>query len=50
MRLRNGQACKTGDTILLCHKVLHLFHTEPFTCELIAERHSLSCHYNVDYY
>ena len=30
---------------MLCHKVMYLFYTEPFTCELIPKRHSLSCHY-----
>jgi len=36
--------------ILLCQTVLSLFRTEPFTRELIAKRHSLSCHYKRDYY
>ena len=40
-----GQTYKTAEIILPCHKVMCLFHTEPFTCELIAKRHSLSCHY-----
>ena len=34
---------KTAEIILLCH--ICLFRTEPFTCELIAKEHSLSCHY-----
>ena len=44
------QTCKTAEIILLCHKVLCLFHTEPFICELIVKRHSVSCHYKCDYY
>ena len=41
------QSYKTAEIILLCHKVMCLFRTEPFklTRELIAKRHSLSCHY-----
>ena len=49
-RQRKGQTYKTAEIILLCQKVLSFFHTEPFTCELIAKRHSLSCHYKCDYY
>ena len=30
---------------MLCHKVMSLFCTEPFTRELIAKRHNLSSHY-----
>ena len=40
-RLCKGQNYKTAEIILLCHKVMSLFHTEPFTCELVAYRHSL---------
>jgi len=29
---------------------MRLFRTEPFIRELIAKRHSLSCHYKCDYY
>ena len=39
-----GQIYKTADIILLYHKVLCLFCTVIFTGELIAKRHSLSCH------
>ena len=39
---------KTAEIILLCHTVMCLFRTEPFTRELIAKRHSLSCHYKCD--
>ena len=46
-----GQTYKAAEIILLCHKLMCLFHTEPFTCELIVKRHSLSCHYKIiDYY
>jgi len=44
-----GQTYKTGEIILLCHKVLSLFCTVIFTSELIAKRHRLSCHYKCDY-
>ena len=44
-----GQIYKTAEIILLCHKVLCRFCTVIFTSELIAKRHSLSCHYKCDY-
>ena len=44
-----GQIYKTAEIIFLCHKVLCLFCTVIFTSELIAKRHSLSCHYKCDY-
>ena len=40
---------KTTEIILLCHKVLCLFRTEPFTRELMAKRHNVNCHRNSDY-
>ena len=43
-----GQAYKTAEIILLCHKMLYCFCTVSFTCELIAKIHSLSCHYKCD--
>ena len=39
-----GRTYNTAEIILLCHKVLCLFCTVIFTSELIAKRHSLSCH------
>ena len=44
-----GQTYKTAEIILLCYKVLCLFCTVTFTSELIAKRHSLSCHYKCVY-
>jgi len=44
-----GQTYKTAEISLLCHKVMCLFCTVTFTSELIAKRHSLSCHYKCDY-
>ena len=44
-----GQIYKKAEIILLCHKVLCFFCTVIFTSELIAKRHSLSCHYKCDY-
>ena len=35
-----GQTYKTAEIILLCHEVMCLFRTEPFTCDLIAKRQS----------
>jgi len=40
-RERKGQTYKTAEIILLCRKAMCLFCTEPFTRELIAERHSM---------
>jgi len=45
-----GQTYKRAKIILLCHQVMCLFRTEPFTCVLIAKIHSLSCYYKYDYY
>ena len=40
-----GQTYKTTEIILLCHKVMCLFRTEPCTCDLVVKSHSLRCHY-----
>ena len=45
LSLRDSQTYKTAEIILLCHKVICRFCTEPFTYELMVKRHSLSCHY-----